>query len=156
MLPVSQEGVRLLLEPSKPSATHARPVITPNGDDAKPVDEQTQRLDTHRSAARLGLIGHDGAAPATPGNRPVPLSSGFSHVTMNVPEGTLTEEYRARLLEFYGRMLGWREMESLRLPDRLTVAVGSSSISASESGPTAWCLTVKSTLASLSARRRSS
>jgi hypothetical protein len=75
---------------------------------------------------------------------------------MGVPEGTLTDEYRARPLEFYGRMLGWREMESLRLPDRLTVAVGSSSISASESGPTAWCLTVTSTLASLSARRRSS
>lgn len=46
---------------------------------------------------------------------------------MSVPEGTLTEEYRARLLEFYARMLGWREMESLRLPDRLTVAVGSAS-----------------------------
>jgi hypothetical protein len=94
---------------------------------AKPVDEQTQRLDTHRTAARLGLIGHDGAAPATPGSRPMPLSSGLSHVAMSVPEGTLTEEYRARLLEFYGRMLGWHEMESLRLPDRLTVAVGSSS-----------------------------
>jgi hypothetical protein len=49
---------------------------------------------------------------------------GLSHVAMSVPEGTLTDEYRARLLEFYGRMLGWREMEFLRLPDRLTVAVG--------------------------------
>jgi hypothetical protein len=46
---------------------------------------------------------------------------------MSVPEGTLTDGYRARLLEFYGRTLGWREMESLRLPDRLTVAVGPSS-----------------------------
>jgi hypothetical protein len=46
---------------------------------------------------------------------------------MSVPEGTLTDEYRARLLEFYGRRLGWHEMESLRLPDRLTVAVGRSS-----------------------------
>ena len=54
----------------------------------------------------------------------MPLSSGLSHVAMSVPEGTLTDEYRTRLLEFYGRMLGWREMESLRLPDRLTVAVG--------------------------------
>jgi hypothetical protein len=55
------------------------------------------------------------------------VSSGLSHVAMRVPEGTLTDEYRERLLEFYGRMFGWREMESLRLPDRLTVAVGSSS-----------------------------
>jgi len=54
----------------------------------------------------------------------MPLSSGLSHVAMSVPEGTLTDDYRTRLLEFYGRMLGWREMESLRLPDRLTVAVG--------------------------------
>jgi catechol-2,3-dioxygenase len=55
----------------------------------------------------------------------MPLSSGLSHVAMSVPEATLTDEYRTRLLEFYGRMLGWREMERLRLPDRLTVAVGS-------------------------------
>jgi hypothetical protein len=54
----------------------------------------------------------------------MPVSSGLSHVAMSVPEGTLTDEYRTRLLEFYGRMFGWREMESLRLPDRLTVAVG--------------------------------
>jgi hypothetical protein len=46
---------------------------------------------------------------------------------MSVPEGTLTDEYRSRLLAFYGRLLGWREIDSLRLPDRLTVAVGSSS-----------------------------
>ena len=57
----------------------------------------------------------------------MPLSSGLSHVAMSVPEGTLTDAYRAHLLEFYGRMLDWREMESLRLPDRLTVAVGRSS-----------------------------
>ena len=46
---------------------------------------------------------------------------------MSVPEGTLTDEYRAQLLEFYGRLLGWHEMKSLRLPDRLTVAVGRTS-----------------------------
>jgi hypothetical protein len=46
---------------------------------------------------------------------------------MSVPEGTLTDEFRAQLLEFYGRLLGWREMEPLRRPDRLTVAVGGSS-----------------------------
>ena len=57
----------------------------------------------------------------------MPSSSGLTHVAMSVPEGTLTDMYRARLLEFYGRILDWREMESLRLPDRLTVAVGPSS-----------------------------
>src|SRR5215204_4344274 len=62
-----------------------------------------------------------------PRSQAMPMSCGLSHVAMSVPVGTLTDEYRARLLEFYGRMLGWREMESLRLPDRLTVAVGSSS-----------------------------
>jgi Glyoxalase/Bleomycin resistance protein/Dioxygenase superfamily len=46
---------------------------------------------------------------------------------MSVPDGTLTDGYRARLLEFYRRMLGWREIESLRRPDRLTIAVGPSS-----------------------------
>jgi hypothetical protein len=56
----------------------------------------------------------------------MPVSLGLSHVAMSVPEGTLTDEYRARLLEFYGRMLGWREMEALRRPDRLTIAVGGS------------------------------
>ena len=57
----------------------------------------------------------------------MPMSSGLSHVAMSVPEGTLTDEYRERLLEFYGRLLGWHEMKSLRLPDRLTVAVGRTS-----------------------------
>ena len=46
---------------------------------------------------------------------------------MSVPNGTLSDEYRTRLLEFYGRILDWREMEALRRPDRLTIAVGSSS-----------------------------
>jgi catechol-2,3-dioxygenase len=48
----------------------------------------------------------------------------LSHVAMSVPEGTLTDAYRADLLEFYGRMLGWQELESFRRPDRLTIAVG--------------------------------
>jgi catechol-2,3-dioxygenase len=43
---------------------------------------------------------------------------------MSVPEGTLTDEYRARVLEFYERVLGWREITSLRRPDRLTISVG--------------------------------
>ena len=53
--------------------------------------------------------------------------SRLTHVAMSVPEGTLTDAYRAQLLEFYGRILDWREIESLRLPDRLTIAVGPSS-----------------------------
>lgn len=57
----------------------------------------------------------------------MPSSCGLTHVAMSVPEGTLTEAYRARLLGFYGRVLAWREMEPLRRPDRLTVAVGPSS-----------------------------
>jgi catechol-2,3-dioxygenase len=48
----------------------------------------------------------------------------LSHVAMSVPEGTLTDDFRSDLLEFYGRTLGWREMESFRRPDRLTIAVG--------------------------------
>ena len=57
----------------------------------------------------------------------MPSSYGLTHVAMSVPEGTLTDAYRERLLEFYGRTLGWREMEALRRPDRLTVSVGPSS-----------------------------
>ena len=56
----------------------------------------------------------------------MPQSVGLTHVAMSVPTGTLTDAYRARLLDFYGRFLHWRELESLRLPDRLTVSVGSS------------------------------
>lgn len=47
------------------------------------------------------------------------VSSGLSHIAMSVPAGTLTDEYRTELLDFYGRHFGWREVESLRLPDRL-------------------------------------
>jgi catechol 2,3-dioxygenase-like lactoylglutathione lyase family enzyme len=51
-------------------------------------------------------------------------SRALSHVAMSVPTGTLTDEHRAALLDFYGRILGWREIEQLRLPDRMTIAVG--------------------------------
>lgn len=57
----------------------------------------------------------------------MPASAGLSHVAMSVPEGTLTEDFRAQLLDFYGPLLGWTEMESLRRPDRLTISVGGSS-----------------------------
>ena len=49
---------------------------------------------------------------------------GLNHIAMSVPSGTLTDEFCAEFLEFYGEMLGWRELEPLRLPDRLTISVG--------------------------------
>ena len=48
----------------------------------------------------------------------------LNHVAMSVASGTLTDEWRADLLEFYGALFGWREIESLRVPDRLTILVG--------------------------------
>jgi hypothetical protein len=54
-------------------------------------------------------------------------SNSLSHVAMSVPPGTLTEEYRQNVLDFYGAILGWKEMDQLRLPDRMTIAVGPSS-----------------------------
>lgn len=52
------------------------------------------------------------------------VRTGLNHVAMSVASGTLTDEWRAELLEFYGSLFGWREIESLRLPDRLTILVG--------------------------------
>src|SRR5689334_17382082 len=52
------------------------------------------------------------------------VPAGISHVAMSVPEGTLTERFRAELVAFYARLLGWEEIESLRRPDRLTLSVG--------------------------------
>ena len=54
----------------------------------------------------------------------MPKSRGLSHIAMSVPIGTLTDRYRDELLAFYGEHFGWSEIESLRLPDRLTIAVG--------------------------------
>ena len=48
----------------------------------------------------------------------------LSHVAVSVPPGTLTDDYRNEVLTFYGELLGWREIEDLRLPDRLTIAIG--------------------------------
>jgi hypothetical protein len=59
-------------------------------------------------------------------------SQHLSHVAMSVPPGTLTDEWRARVLDFYGKLFGWHEIDSLRLPDRLTIAVGSSYINVRE------------------------
>jgi hypothetical protein len=55
-------------------------------------------------------------------------SQSLSHVAMSVPPGTLTEEWRNQVLSFYGELFGWTEMDALRLPDRLTIAVGSTYI----------------------------
>ena len=62
----------------------------------------------------------------------MPKSQVLSHVAMSVPAGTLTDEYRSRVLEFYGRVFGWHEIESLRRPDRLTIAVGANYINVRE------------------------
>jgi hypothetical protein len=43
---------------------------------------------------------------------------------MSVPDGTLTLSFRSQVAEFYARHFGWAEIESLRLPDRMTLAVG--------------------------------
>lgn len=56
----------------------------------------------------------------------MPKSLGISHTAMSVSPGTLTAEHRHDLVAFYGALLGWREMESLSLPDRLTLSVGHS------------------------------
>jgi hypothetical protein len=55
---------------------------------------------------------------------PMSVPTGLNHVAMSVPSGTLVDRFRAELLEFYGSLFGWSEIESLRLPDRLTVSVG--------------------------------
>ena len=62
----------------------------------------------------------------------MPKTQVLSHVAMSVPPGTLTDEFRGRVLDFYGRVFGWRELESLRLPDRLTIAVGPTYINVRE------------------------
>jgi hypothetical protein len=47
----------------------------------------------------------------------------LTHVAMSVPAGTLTDAFRDEVLTFYGEVFGWREMDRLRLDDRLTIAV---------------------------------
>jgi hypothetical protein len=62
----------------------------------------------------------------------MPKSQHLSHVAMSVPPGTLTDEWRTRVLDFYGKLFGWHEMDEFRRPDRLTIAVGSSYINVRE------------------------
>jgi hypothetical protein len=54
----------------------------------------------------------------------VALTKRLNHVAMSVPEGTLTGEWRNEVLGFYGELFGWREIDELRLADRLTIGVG--------------------------------
>ncbi len=51
-------------------------------------------------------------------------SQALTHVAMSVPPETMTDEWRTRVLDFYGELFGWKELDSLRLPDRMTIAVG--------------------------------
>jgi hypothetical protein len=51
----------------------------------------------------------------------------LTHVAMSIPPGALTADFRAEVPRFYGDLLGWREMEALRLPDRLTISIGDAS-----------------------------
>lgn len=48
----------------------------------------------------------------------------LTHVAMSVPVGTLTSDFRAALLTFYSDAFGWRELERLSTPDRLTISIG--------------------------------
>ena len=59
-------------------------------------------------------------------------SQALSHVAMSVPPGTLTDEWRMQVLDFYGKLFGWKELDKLRLPDRLTIAVGAQYINVRE------------------------
>jgi hypothetical protein len=56
----------------------------------------------------------------------------LSHVAMSVPPGTLTDEWRKQVLDFYGELFGWKEMDRFRLPDRMTISVGSTYINVRE------------------------
>jgi hypothetical protein len=51
-------------------------------------------------------------------------SRGLTHIAMSVAMGTLTDQFRADVLSFFGTHFGWTELESLRLPDRMTLAIG--------------------------------
>src|SRR6476469_8808911 len=75
--------------------------------DSREAADRATRPPPRRSLASVGARSHT-----------------LSHVAVSVPPGTITESYRTAVLDFYGRMLGWREIEQLRRPDRITIAVG--------------------------------
>ncbi len=45
-------------------------------------------------------------------------------MAMSVPVGTLTDDFRAALRDFYGAYLGWSEITELARSDRVTLSVG--------------------------------
>ncbi len=51
-------------------------------------------------------------------------TKGLNHLAMSVAVGTLTDAFRAELLDFYGGYFDWTELVELRRPDRLTLSVG--------------------------------
>src|SRR5687768_3144491 len=54
-------------------------------------------------------------------------TTALTHVAMAVAPGTLTPAYCDAVREFYGDVFGWRELEELRRPDRLTIAIANRS-----------------------------
>ena len=50
-------------------------------------------------------------------------TQGLTHVAMSVAPGTLTDEFCAEVLAFYGDVFGWQSMDRFRQSDRLTVAI---------------------------------
>jgi hypothetical protein len=54
----------------------------------------------------------------------VPRTRGLSEIAMSLPVGTLTDEYRKEVLDFYGGLFDWTEIEQLRAPDQMTLHVG--------------------------------
>ncbi|MEY2425581.1 MAG: hypothetical protein QOI61_1153 [Actinomycetota bacterium] len=51
----------------------------------------------------------------------------LTHVAMGVPRGTLTDDYRRAVLDFYGELFGWREITELSNEERMTIATGGGS-----------------------------
>lgn len=49
---------------------------------------------------------------------------GVDHVAMSLVPGTLTDEFRREVCDVYGDVLGWTEIEQLRLDDRMTLWAG--------------------------------
>jgi len=52
------------------------------------------------------------------------ISAGLNHVALSFPAGTLSDEFRGQVRTFYGELLGWTEIDDLKLPDRMTMATG--------------------------------
>jgi hypothetical protein len=51
-------------------------------------------------------------------------SRGLAEIAMSVPPGTLTDDFCAEILAFYGELLEWSEVAALRAPDQFTMHVG--------------------------------